>query len=201
MKIKEQLLAELKGRYAGRLTTKLIDELADRLSSRVTEESQIQGVIDELEQSPLKITDIQGEGDRRASELQNRIKDLQAELEKAKQPPPPPPPPDENPVLTQLKAMQSRFEALEADAKKEKARSALQEKIKDKQIPSVLLKSVQVNNPDEVDQVVAELEQQAIELRRELGQIEPDPPRRATGPAGTKEQVANDIKTYSTKIR
>jgi len=201
MELKQKLAAELKQKYAGRLTTKFIDELTERLSVKVTEENQIQGVINELEQSPLKITDIQGEGDRRATELQQKIKDLQAELENAKKPPPAPPPPGSDPMLEAIKAMQSRFEALEAEGKKEKAKAVLAERIKDKQIPSVLLQAVVVNTPDEVDEAVKRLEQQTAELRKEMGHIEPDIPRRATGQAGTKEQITADIKALSAKLR
>jgi len=189
--MKEKIITELKKKHSGQLTAKFMESLAERLSAKVEKEEDIQGVIDELDNSPIKLTDLQAEGDRRATELQKKIDELQGQTKMQ-------PIKDtvDDTVIGQLKKFSEKLEQLERDNKKEKARSALLQRLKEKDIPAVLLENVTVDAVEQVDEVVEKLERQATELRKQLGvQLPTDPPRRATGPDSKTEQIINDLKT------
>lgn len=72
---KEKLLAQLVIKFPG-VSKKFLGLWADKLQSKVTEESQIPGVIDALDNLPIPITDLatefQKEGDDRVDEAKNK---------------------------------------------------------------------------------------------------------------------------------
>lgn len=206
--MKEKILAELKKKYTGQLTVKFMESLSERLADKVTKEEEIQGVIDELENSPIKITDLQSEGDRRASELQKTTKELQDEIKALKEKKDEPPKTNNGePVKpdydSEIKTLKQKLEGLEKLDKQREARAALKERAKEKKIPNVLIESIQVDSIDKVDEIVSEMEKKASTLRQELinQDLGGEPPKKSSGPAGNKEQVAEDIKSHPIKVK
>jgi hypothetical protein len=68
---RKQILAQLKVKYPG-VSEKVLGLIADKLVAKVTAEDEIEGVLTELENSPISIKDyadfLQKEGDRRVTE-------------------------------------------------------------------------------------------------------------------------------------
>ena len=202
--MKEKILAELKKKYAGQLTTKFMESLSERLAAKVTEETQIEGAIAELENSPIKITDLQSEGDRRATEIQNRLQttkaEMQAELDELKKKPGLEPPKDKD---DQYKLLEERLAAFEQKEKERELRGSLAERAKAKNIPPALYKNILIKSAEEIDQVVSDLEREAQEIKQSWinDGVVGEKPSKSDGGAGTDEQIKADIVQYSAKIK
>ena len=197
--MEKQILAELKSKYAGQLTSKFMESLAKRLAEKVEKEEDIQGAISELETSVVKIGDIQTEGDRRVSELNAKLKDAERRIEEAAKPVEPPID-NVSKLEAMMKELQSKFDAKEIEAKKDKARALLLERVADKRIPKVLLDKVSIDSPDEVDDVIERLEEDHRLLRKEMGvDLSQDPPRRGEPNTGGSKQVIEDLKRIKPK--
>ena len=200
--MKDKILAELKAKYSGQLTSKFMESLSERLATKVTKEEDIQGVISELENSPIKITDLQTEGDRRATELQKRNKELQDEINALKvrtpEPPAEPPKPGAPDWAKDLQSLRSELDSMKKADQQRQARAALVERAKEKKIPSLLVDGVMVDSIDEVNEIVSKLEEKATALKQELINegLAGKPPAKPSGVYGAKEQIANDIKAH-----
>ena len=206
--MKEIILAELRKKYDGQATLKFLESLAERLAGSVKEEKDIQGVIDELEKSPITIGDLQAEGDRRATELQTKFTKTKSEIEAEKQaikdeldklkvkPPGPDDRDDER-----VKKLEDRLIAFEQKEKEREVRAVLEERAKAKKIPSQLYKRVQIKSVDEVDSIVADLEKEAQEIRQAWieERVVGKPPERGGELPGGDQQVIDDIKTFKIK--
>lgn len=171
--MREKILAQLVAKYSG-VSKKFLGLWADKLQSKVTEESQIEGVIGELENLPVSIPDLaaeyQKEGDARVSEAK---KQWATNPPKPDLPPTPPktdpPAPDDTAAL--LKQLLTEVNNLKA----EKAKGTIQEKFKAnpklKDIPEALYKGRALPEKEEeleafVDEIVADhkaLEQSLID--------------------------------------
>lgn len=198
--MKDKILAELKAKFSGQLTSKFMESLSERLAIKVTKEEDIQGVISELENSPIKITDLQVEGDRRATELQKRNKELQDEINALKTKTPKttaePQTQDAPEWVKELQSLKSELDSLKKVDQQRQARAALVERAKEKKIPSLLVDGVTVDSIDDVDEIVSKLEEKATALKQELINegLAGKPPAKPTGTFGAKEQIAQDIK-------
>jgi len=204
--MKDKILTELKKKYSGQLTTKFMESLAERLAEKVTKEEEIQGVIDELEKSPIKITDLQAEGDRRATELQKTTQELQDEIKALKEEKADPPSDDkkkgdQKDYDQEIKALQKKLEGLEKLNKQRDARATLKERAKEKKIPSVLYEELKVDSVDEVDNIVTKLEEKALALRQEIinESVKDKKPVMGSGPVGNKQQIIDDYKSHPIK--
>lgn len=193
--MKDKLVAELKKKYTGQLTSKFIESLAERLSEKVEKEEDIEGVISELEQSPIRVQDLQVEGDRRATDLKKQVEELQ---EKLKQPPSPP---KADPPRTDTSDLEQKLADLERKWNQREARSALLEKAKEKRIPQVLLANVQVDDPAKVDEVLERLEEQSTALKQEMLKegLVTEPPKKPQGGADDSKQTRDDIERFKIK--
>lgn len=193
--MKDKLVAELKKKYTGQLTSKFIESLAERLSEKVEKEEDIEGVISELEQSPIRVQDLQVEGDRRATDLKKQVEELQ---EKLKQPPSPP---KTDPPRTDTSELEQKLADLERKWSQREARSALLEKAKEKRIPQVLLANVQVDDPAKVDEVLERLEEQSTALKQEMLKegLVTEPPKKPQGGADDSKQTRDDIEKFKIK--
>lgn len=205
--MKEKILAELKAKFAGQLTAKFMESLSERLAVKVTKEEEIEGAIAELENSPIKITDLQSEGDRRATELQSKFQktkaDLEAELEELKTKKPGQDPPTKQEGSDQIKALEDRLAAFEQKDKERELRATLTERAKAKNIPAALLKNVSITSVDDIDEAVSNLEKEAQEIRQAWinDGVVGEKPSKPDGGAGTDEQIKDDIEKYSKKIK
>ena len=195
--MKNELLSELKKKYAGQATTKYLESLADRLAEKVKEEKDIEGVLSELEASPVKIGDLQVEGDRRVAEMKAKQKELEdkiAEMSKKPEPKTDPKPDD------RYAELEAKLSEVEKRAKQQEARAVFMEKIKDRKIPGALLSDVTIGSVDEVDGIIEGLEAKATALKKELGieGFEGKPPRRGDQEPN-RTQIEEDLKKYKPK--
>lgn len=189
----ELLKTELKTKYAGQLTSKFVEQLADRLISKVEKEEDIKGVIDELEKSPIKITDLQQEGDRRASELTQKITEMRGELEKLKKPPKEPDPKKDDDPLEELR---EKLAEIERRDRVREVRSKLKERAKEKKIPSILIDGIDIDDEAKIDDTLTGLEAKAKELKQQMISegLVTEPPKRPSERGGEDEEVASTIK-------
>jgi chromosome segregation ATPase len=200
MEIKEKLVAELKTKYQGQTTAKFIEGLADRLIVKVEKEEDIQGVIGELDKSAVTVADIQAEGDRRATELTQRIKELEKQVAKTKEKPePPPPPPDDvSARITNLEKMVA--DSLKRD-ERQRAMAAFHDRIDTLKIPRAMIEGVMLEKIDDVDDHVQQVKARYEKLVNEIrGALPEDPPRKGD-PAAIKKQVIDDIRRFSKQIK
>ncbi len=206
--MKEKILAELRKKYEGQATLKFLESLAERLAEKVKEEKDIQGAISELENSPIRVTDLQSEGDRRATELQAKFTKTKSEIEaekarieeelnKLKEPG------TKKPDDDQIKKLEDRLAAFELKEAKREIRNTLAERAKLKSIPPALYKHVTVNSLDEIDGVVADLEKEAQDIKQAWinDGVVSKAPSKPDGKPGDNEQIKSDIETFSKNIR
>lgn len=209
--MKEKILAELRKKYEGQATTKFLENLAERLASKVEKEEDIQGVLDELEKSPITVGDLQAEGDRRATELQTKFTKTKSEIEAEKQAikdeleglknkaPGPKKEKDDD----RVKQLEDRLLAFEQKEKEREVRGELESRAKAKRIPSALVKRVKIESVDEIDNVISDLEKEAQEIRQAwinegvVGKA----PGKSDGDPGNDEQIKSDIEEYSKNIK
>lgn len=204
-------MAELEKKYTGQLTKKFMENLADRLAVKVKEEKDIEGAIAELENSPIRVTDLQSEGDRRATELQTKFQQTKAEieadknkikeeLERLKEKPPGS---DNKGDDDKIKKLEERLATFEQRETEREIKSQLVEKAKEKKIPPALYKNLKIESVDEIDQVVNDLEKEAQEIKQAWineGVVQKSPSKGDGGASGN-EQIEDDIKTFSKGIR
>lgn len=99
--MKEKILAQLAAKYPG-VSKQFLGLYADKLAAKVTEETQIEGAIGELDNLPVSITDLaaefQREGDRRVTEA---TKNKPKPTPEPPAPQPTPPPADDTAALLQ----------------------------------------------------------------------------------------------------
>ena len=194
----ELLKTELKTKYAGQLSSKFVEQLADRLISKVEKEEDIKGVIDELEKSPIKIMDLQAEGDRRASELTQKITDMRGELEKLKKAPKEAEPKKD--ADDPLKELREKLAEIERRDRVREVKSKLKERAKEKKIPSILLDSIDIDDEAKIDDVLTGLEAKAKELKQQMISegLVTEPPMRSSS-RGNDEAITEDIKKHKIK--
>ncbi len=190
--MKKELLAELTKKYAGLATKEYLENLAERLAGKIEKEEDIQGIIDELEASPVKIGDLQAEGDRRTVKLKKELEELRKKPE-----PPPPPKPDD--VSAQIAELKKEIEGERKERQRQAARATLMERIKDRQIPKALTDDIVIDSVDDVDDYVDKLTQQTEAIRKEIGTPSQDPPRKGDPMKLSAKQIEEDIKNWKPK--
>jgi hypothetical protein len=160
-KIKAQLKAKLQTLGVKNLSQARIDAIADKLSSKITEESQIDEKLDELNDI-MPFADI-ARNDDRLRTLEAKDKKPQAQPKNE--------PTDDDPMKVLLQQMQQLTEKV-SSFEKEKTQTALQrklqEKMAEKKIPSILLKGRTVESEDQLDQVLSEIEADHTAYKQEL---------------------------------
>jgi len=197
--MKEKILNALKTKFKNLgFGEKAFDGVADYLAKTVTEETQIDNAIGGVE-SLLKV--FQSESDRRATELQTKTKELQEQLEALKKKSESGDPLKPDDFSIQLNALKDELEGLKKLDKQRETRATFIERAKVKKIPLVLIENVQVDSEDEIDSVLTKLEEKATALKQELINegLSDKPPVKGSGPASSKEQVINDIKSNPVK--
>jgi hypothetical protein len=196
--MKEKILAELKKKYAGQLTVKFMEGLAERLEPKVKEEKDIEGVISELDNLPIKITDLQAEGDRRASAEQLRAKEqaeaLQKKIEELNQKKVDDPKGTGAGTDLKIQALEKQVNELLNQTKKQAATSKLREIAGTKKIMPSLLSDIEIEDESKIDEVINKLEAKQNQIRQEFidQQIVGEPPKKGTGKP-TNEQIKQSI--------
>lgn len=199
--MREKILAQLQTKYAG-VPKQFLGLWADKLAVKVTEEGQIQGVIDELDNLPVSITDLateyQREGDRRATEAMK------------KKPTDQPQPPaggqqqqqqDSNPVLAEIQALKSELAEFKKGQQQEFLGKQLAAKAAAKKIPAVFLKGRTVEKEEDLDTVLAEVEADFNVVKQDFanqGLLSTTPPVGGS-PTRTADSIKADIAAWAKK--
>ncbi len=191
--MKEKLKLELIKKYSGQATKEYLENLAERLAEKLEKEEDIEGIMTELENSPVRIGDLQTEGDRRVAKLKKELEELKKKPEPPKEPPKPPEKDDE--VAKQIAELKKQIEDDRKDRQRQAARAKLMERIKDKQIPKALTDDIVVDSVDEVDEVFEKLVEKSEAIRKELGTSDQEPPRKGDPPVTSKKQIIEDLQT------
>jgi hypothetical protein len=168
-KIKAQLKAKLQTLGVKNLSQARIDAIADKLSSKITEESQIDEKLDELnELHPFadiaKYDDWQRtQASKQRQQQQQGGQQPNGGQQHSSN--------DDDPMKVLLQQMQQLTEKV-SSFEKEKTQTALQkrlqEKMAEKKIPSILLKGRSVESEDQLDQVLSEIEADHTAYKQEL---------------------------------
>jgi hypothetical protein len=164
--MKEKILAQLVSKYAG-VSKKFLGLWADKLVPKVTEETQIEGVVNELENLPITIPDLAAEWQR---EGDTRVTEAKKEWEKKNPPKPPktdtpPEPPKDDDVpawaktlIDQNKTLSEKIQGFEKDKTLGSIKQQLQAKLKD--VPaSIWSKRAMPETEDAIDAFVTEVQE------------------------------------------
>lgn len=141
--MKEKILAQLVQKYAG-VSKKFLGLWAERLTTKVTEENQIEGAVNELDNLPISITDLaaewQKEGDARVNTAkQEWVKNPPKPDNPKPDPKPEPkpePPKDDTPewakaLIEQNRALSEKVAGIEKEKTQGTIKQQLSEKLKD----------------------------------------------------------------------
>lgn len=166
--MKKLIKAELAKQYPG-LPKDFLGTIAEKIAPKVTDESQIEGAIAELNKGFLTITDLaaewQREGDRRATEAVNSYKTkTPAESTTTVQTPTD----TESPLEKQIREMQAKLAAMEAKETQQTVRQTLLAQLKAKGIPEAMAKNIQVNADANIEEVVNGIEADYLEIKQGL---------------------------------
>lgn len=165
---KDKILAELRKKFAG-LPANILGQIADKLAAKATEESQIEGLITELDNLPISLPDyaklIQQEGDRRVTEAEKKWK---AERKSDPDPDPKNDPMPDNTLAKKIEALEKQL----ADWNKEKSVSQLTEqlhaKLKEEKIPVQFAKGFLVDKAEDLDTVLASVKEHYTSTKQEM---------------------------------
>lgn len=168
--MKEKLLAELKKKFPG-LPVEFLGLFAEKMALKVTEDTQIEGAIAELDNLPVPIPDLaaqfQRDGDRRAREAantrENSLKEKFNFVEKSTtETKPTPPSLVENPQIAELLNEMKALREERAAEQKAKSREVLLGKVKakfgDKSIPDFCFTGVNLEKEEDVEAAYQQVE-------------------------------------------
>lgn len=202
--MKEKILAELKKKFSG-LSNEFLAFLADKLVPKVTEESQIEGAITELNNSPIPVTDLaaefQREGDRRATgAAQKRETELKEKYDFSEKKKAEDKPVDTKPneggsnselaeVKAQLAVLTEKLTKQEQQNSREGLLGKLKAKVaeKNKSIPDSFLANKVVEKEEDLDRIADEVVTSYNEVRQHFlnqGMTETGIPLAGSGDAG-----------------
>lgn len=206
--LKAQVLAKLKAKFPG-LPEAFLGFVADKVAAKVTEESQIEGVIDELNNGAISLTDqaafFQAESDRRVTEAKKKWEE--------KKPGGNPPKgkkgkkedeedEEDDDALTeqerQLKELKAKVEAFERSQQTKSLTEQLHQKLKEKNIPLTFAKGRLPENAEALESLVTEIETDYNEVKQEFtNQGLQQMTGVAIGGNVTKDAVVSDIESWA----
>lgn len=212
--MKEKILAELKKKFAG-LSNEFLLFLAAKMEAKVTEEAQIEGVITELNNFPVSVTDLaaefQREGDRRATgAAQKRESELKEKYDLTEKKKPTDTPADPKPnegggnselaeVKAQLAVLTEKLTKQEQQNTREGLLGRLKAKVaeKNKSIPETFLANKVVEKEEDLDRIADEVVSDYNTVRQHFlnsGLTESGIPLSSSADAG--EGVSGMMKDY-----
>lgn len=207
--MKEKILAELKKKFPG-LQTEFLGFIAGKLTAKVTEETQIEGAITELDTIlPIKeqADFFQSESDRRVTaakakfEAENK-KDDKKEDKKDDQPKGDPKVPEElKSIFETIGSLKEKLDNMEKEKKTSGLTEKLKSKLAEKKIPLKFADRRTIESEEQLEAVLAEVEADFEEVKQELANegFRSSAPPRSTGGANklaSKEEadlVVNSI--------
>lgn len=185
----DKLKSELIKKYTGQARKEYLESLAERLADKVEKEEDIQGVLSELENSPIKIGDLQTEGDRRVAAIRKELD----ELKRKKPEPPPTTKPDDGDVSAQIAELKREILEERKGRQRQEARAELIERTRDKQIPKALIDDVKIDSVEEVESAVERLVEKTEALKKEWGGIGGQEPPKRGETGSNRKQVVDDL--------
>ena len=210
--MKQKILAKLVLKYKG-LSKKLLGLIADKMALKVTEESEIEGAIDELENQLIPVAEygklLQSEHDRGVTEGQrsSQTDEHEDETDDNQES-------DTNPKqkaknkggddpITKLTQMVQNLSTEITSFKQKEQQQTLSQKLaaalKEKKIPEVLMKGRVIEKEEDLDAVVAEIEADHTALKQELNNevlAGGGRPIIGGGQSADKTKVAADIEAW-----
>jgi hypothetical protein len=197
--MKEKIISQLKAKYPGvNLSKARLDAIADKLSPKITEESQIDAKLDELNEI-FPFADIAKQDDRvRTLEAKTKEPPKPADTnQQNQQPSADQPPADDTPAWA--KALMEEVRTLKTEKQQQTIQAKLNEKLKG--VPPVFFKGRIPDSEDKIETVAAEIladytafQQDSINAGLETGK------RPATGGASadtSKQAVIKDIENWT----
>lgn len=201
--MKALILIALKQKYPN-VSAKFLGLWADKLAQKATEESQIEGVINELDNLPISISDLatefQKEGDRRVATFEKQKPVVKEKKEGEAEPADDPTMPTwAKAILEQNKTLATQLQTIQAEKQtgtiREKASSAL------KDVPALFWnKRALPGKDEELDAFIADVQADYKELTKDTTPAA-NPigwtPKPVTGTTGdTGKGVSADMKAY-----
>lgn len=173
--MREKLLAGLKAKFQG-LSNEFMGLLADKGLAKVTEESQIEGFLTELENLPIPVKDfaafLQKEGDRRVTEAKKKWDEEHKKTDTSKQDADKDKDKDKDDptalLLKKFTELEQKLAGFDAAKAKEAAQAKLAKALADKKIPARFAKGRSVEKEEDVEALVAEIETDYTEFKQEL---------------------------------
>lgn len=195
--LRTQILAKLKQKFPG-LPNEFLGFVADKLAAKTTEESQIEGAIDELNNGAISLTEqaqfFQSEADRRVTEAKKKF-----ETEKKPEPKPAgkdPEPEDE--TKKQLRELSEKLEQMQKQQTSQSLTEKLHLKLQEKKIPATFAKGRMPENEEGLEALVTEIETDFNEIKQGfVNQGLKDMSGTPVGGAVTKETVSKDIADWA----
>lgn len=180
--MKQKILAKLVVKYKG-LSKQLLGLVADKMAAKVTEESEIEGAIAELDEMLIPVPEyaklLQQEGDRRVTEAKKTFQQTADDTEDD---------PEDNseepeqksksknkggndPIAKLAQQIQNLTTEITSFKQKEQQQTLSQKlaaALKEKKIPEVLMKGRVVEKEEDLETVIAEIEADHTALKQEL---------------------------------
>ena len=156
--MQDKIKAQLKTKFPGvNLSKERLDAIADKLSTKITEESEIDAKLDELNDL-YPFAEIAKNDDRERTK------------KKTEQPKPQPKEQDDN--EPDLKAMfaelKSKLDSMEKEKHANKLQETLLKKVSEKKIPASFVKGRTIESEDQLDSVLQEIETDFTAVKQEL---------------------------------
>ncbi len=207
--MREKILAELKKKLSG-LSNELLGLLADKLAVKATTDDQIQGVVDELEKSPIPVTEfatfLQKEGDRRATAAQQthertlrekfdfKEKSKSAESASAEGKDQNA---DDDEIKSEVAALRKKLDDLEKKEQRQKVQDAFMKKVEEKKLPLALTKGRVAESEDQIDALITEMEKDYTEIRQGVSNGSLSSIAKPLGSEGRSDNVEADITAWA----
>ena len=212
--MKQKILAKLVLKYKG-LSKQLLGLIADKMVAKVTEESEIEGAIAELDDMLIPVPEyaklLQQEGDRRVTEAK---KSFQKPTEPNEEEDDDPEEQDDkskakskskggNDPIAKLTQMVHNLTTEVTTFKQKEQQQTLSQKLsaalKEKKIPEVLMKGRVIEKEEDLETIIAEIEADHTALKQELNNevlAGGGRPIIGGGQSADKTKVAADIEAW-----
>lgn len=213
--LKGKILAQLKAKFPG-VPNSVLELVATKLAATVTEESAIEGAIQNLDNSPISITEyadlLQKEGDRRVTEAKKKFeteKEGQQQQQQQGQ--------QGNEgaaggstgsgtdaLAKQLAEINQKLQSLEQKETRNKLTEKLHKALAEKKIPLALAKGRFVESEDQLEGLLAEIEADHTALMQDLaneGFSKQPKPGSGAGGDPSKKAVESDIKAWASSMQ
>jgi hypothetical protein len=206
--MREKLLAKLKIKFPG-LPASFLGLWADKMAVKVTEDSQIEGAINELDNLTVSLPDLatnfQKESDRRVTEAEKKWKETHPASTDPKSDPTPgndPKPADPNAALAKkVDDLTNLITNMQKQSTQKSLGEKLIQRLTDKKIPLSFAKGKTIEKVEDLDTVLTEIETDYTDVKQgfiDQGLLSSTPP--VGGLGGPKIDNADaDIKAWAAK--